>query len=1304
MFDSAGISKIVSSIKHFKANTLLSTSSALEIRSLQLCKVGIRATMVSILLVLVIWVQPVLPQTQGGHTNEVAWVAFSPNGRTLASASRDGTIKIWEVQTGDLLRTLVGHEGQVESVAFSPDGETLASCGQDLIIRFWNVKTGEPLQSLEGHELYVASVAFSPDGKVLASGSEDASVQLWNPQSGELLRVLRGHRGYVWWAVFSPDSKTLVSTSSDRNVRLWDVQTGELLKTLSGHKNPVETAVFSPDGETLASASKDGEILFWNVQTGELLKKLTEDTGSNIEALDFSWDGNILASGSWDGTVRFWGAKTGEALWKLEGHGGRVRSVDFSPDGKILASGHGDGGIRLWNVETGELVRTIEGGRRLALPAKTLSIDTYSIDIPSEAYVPWKPAGDLPDLELALEMSACEAAGKAGYFVAKISSENEVKDMELTGSDGDLYLIHPVKPRTDEQGRKYIFGRFSSRPEKVTVQGKLQDKHFTATFSGSIRPENIPSLPREWAKARIDDLVEMMSEYGRIDFCAHEILRLAGKYGIETKEWRSRRFWRRSEGEELDELFAVATGAAAIEESLQLEALKQVQESAVTEQVVPVTELVGPEIKSHPYEEMLGSSAYDIEDIASLVPFDCMYTRFASADAAYQFLDFMDLWGTDVLRIRNLTSDADRMVRRVEEQLCIEFDRGLEPFVSLVVSDIAVVFGDPYVYESADISLIFHLKNKALFESTANKWFGKARSQQKSLQEEQLTHTGISIRSYVTDDRKISSYSAYISDYAVYSNNLPAMKHILDTHAGEVRSLAKTGDFKYMRSIFRSAEEEGFVYMGDDFVRKVVSPVDKFKVMRRFTCRDNMLRLEDALLAYHTENKQDASLLQLFGERFLAPFPACPDGGAYELMEGVVSCSVHGRRDAMNQLSALSVQRVTQGEKELYEGFKSRYHDFFRQYFDPIGIQIRMGEEITLKTCILPLIQNSVYRPLETIVGGAPVDFETARAFPADAVAGVFLKLRIFDDYQSDMSHIPDAELRDALSNMKQDIEESIQWDLQQDILSWIGNEVIIGAHDSMPSLTSSEVFVIVELRDSDLAQKVIDRLLETLGSGAGLIPEAVITIEHKGYPIKLVATGFGVTFALGFTDDLLILGSNDRVVRRTIDMITSESPAEPLTEDKCNLLLHINLEAAQILKKYLESHSARLIQRWCQRNRTQLEAIIETFGQDLEMAGKEIPEAISLLKKQPYCPEGGEYSYSLEEGVVCGVHGLNREPKYTNSLYEPGRLRRLFDQIKQLNISLEFTEHGIMTGLRVDNPVYKPGTGGIFGRLWEKQ
>jgi WD40 repeat protein/energy-coupling factor transporter ATP-binding protein EcfA2 len=316
-----------------------------------------------------------------GRYEDAVWtVAFSPDGKWLASGSRDATIRLWQVDdpaTEPLV--LRGHEDAVWSVAFSPDGQWLASGSTDSTIRLWQVDNPavQPLV-LRGHEDDVRSVAFSPDGRLLASGSWDNTIRLWqvdNPAVQPL--VLRGHENGIYAVAFSPDGKQLASGGYDKTIRLWQVDDpADQSFVLRGHQTYVWSVAFSPDGKWLASASADNTVRLWQVAEPTAQPLVLRGHEASVRTVAFSPDGWLLASGSWDNTIRLWQVAEPDAEpLVLRGHDGDVWSVAFSPDGRLLASGSRDYTVRLWELDEANIRPLVLRGHDEAVLSVAFSPD-----------------------------------------------------------------------------------------------------------------------------------------------------------------------------------------------------------------------------------------------------------------------------------------------------------------------------------------------------------------------------------------------------------------------------------------------------------------------------------------------------------------------------------------------------------------------------------------------------------------------------------------------------------------------------------------------------------------------------------------------------------------------------------------------------------------------------------------------------------------------------------------------------------------------------------------------------------------
>lgn len=308
-----------------------------------------------------------------GHEGKVQCLALSADGRTVVSGSHDGIVQLWNAD-GRTLFTLRAHCGAhaetshvdldgVLSVALSADGRTLVTGGADGTLQLWDMQTGQAMRAIEeGVGYAVLSVALSADGRTVVSGSYDGTVRLWDVQNAMAVRIVQGHSSDVVSVAISNDGRTVVSSGRDCKVRVWDAQTGRALRTLRRDLRVAVSVALSADGRTMVCGDEGlhMEVVLCDTRTGQTLRSF-EGHADTVSSVAISLDGRTALSGSHDLTVRLWDTQACHARRAPQGHTSEVRSVAMSADGRTLVSGSNDGTVRVWDAQTGKLLRTLQG-------------------------------------------------------------------------------------------------------------------------------------------------------------------------------------------------------------------------------------------------------------------------------------------------------------------------------------------------------------------------------------------------------------------------------------------------------------------------------------------------------------------------------------------------------------------------------------------------------------------------------------------------------------------------------------------------------------------------------------------------------------------------------------------------------------------------------------------------------------------------------------------------------------------------------------------------------------------------------
>jgi WD40 repeat protein len=334
-----------------------------------------------------------VPYCQSVIRGYVYQVTCSRDGKHVATASNDGTARVWDTETGKPLFELQGSRQGVSTVFFSPYGNLIATSDYDYAARLWNAATGQFLHELKGHKKPLTMIAFSPDGRFVVTASQDSTARIWDAGTGQLLSTLEGHIEALNSAFFGPRSDRVITSSADHSARIWDATTGKSLAELTGHKDSLYKAMFSPDGSLALTISLDRTARIWDAATGKLKVVLSGHKDVITDGV-FSPDNRFVATASADGTASIWDARSGELAAELDGHTSAVLSVMFSPDGTRLVTASLDNTARIWDAISGKIEAVLRGHIRDVLSAEFTPNGKFVVTASADGTVRvWAPSG-----------------------------------------------------------------------------------------------------------------------------------------------------------------------------------------------------------------------------------------------------------------------------------------------------------------------------------------------------------------------------------------------------------------------------------------------------------------------------------------------------------------------------------------------------------------------------------------------------------------------------------------------------------------------------------------------------------------------------------------------------------------------------------------------------------------------------------------------------------------------------------------------------------------------------------------------
>ncbi|MBI5208275.1 MAG: hypothetical protein HY934_10890, partial [Candidatus Firestonebacteria bacterium] len=756
------------------------------------------------------------------------------------------------------------------------------------------------------------------------------------------------------------------------------------------------------------------------------------------------------------------------------------------------------------------------------------------------------------------------------------------------------------------------------------------------------------------------------------------------------------------------DLYSVTTGALAIQESLQLDVMTQ-SSGKLSPNTIPIEKLNGPQIKSHPFSEMLKGREPKFFPMSGLIPEEFYYFHFSDINKEIEFSDLLDQWGTSLLNTMQVSSHDADIKGKYLTQLCIRISILTRLFGDKVIDDLAIAGNDPFIHEGTDLSVIFNVKNKKIFDMNMNKYIDETKKNFKDIQEKDISYGQYTIHVVTTPDKTVSCYSCYLNDFKIYSNSQKAIELIIDTYNKKHPSLANALDFLYMRTIFpgNKSDEDAFLYLSESNIRKLVSPKWKIARQRRMKCNNILKMINNAVTLYYMENnKEKPTLERLLANHYLeSEYLSCPDEGSYSLNTDTLEplCSIHGKLRYLTPIAELPITMVSESEQKDYERFVQTYNSFWSQFFDPIGIRAKFNNNtIKIETCILPLIENSIYNNVKNFAGKEPVSVEMPKT--PNTILQLLSKFNFADkslnEYKIKMVKRTSLTF-DEFNNLWGDnfslnfVDSDIMFSLDiakgMPMLGFLGRDwtgFLFGtfAISSLQMPTYVTFSVKDEIKVSQFIHEYFHSLSkEYMYKSRGRddwfsINSYEASPDYKGHKIETLNLNL---FVVNLRLHVMVY-NNNLIISNQLDVLTKliDNPKE-LTKMDTNLSLIINADSFNQIKNTVRLGWEERMRKVCINNLGSIYAL----NQYRKIPFKEIKESsLAINGYYPFCPSGGEYKYNKDtDTIFCTVHGDLMHPKQPIDFNLKIPLNKFINSIQKTETSLKFTPEGIMTSVIIE-------------------